>query len=118
MKEYNNGNPNFDVANYSTWSRSSSGENIDWRAKAACLDVDDAELFFPVGSTGPAKRQIERAKAVCSTCDSRVDCLEFAFEHNLDHGVWGGLSENERRSLRSRGKKAVRLFLDGIKYLK
>ena len=40
---------------------------MDWRNRAACLDVDDPELFFPVGNTGPALVQIERAKTVCNS---------------------------------------------------
>ena len=42
---------------------------MDWRDRAACLDVDP-ELFFPIGNTGPALAQIEEAKAVCRTCPS------------------------------------------------
>ena len=40
---------------------------MDWRDRAACLDVDP-ELFFPIGNTGPALAQIDEAKAVCRTC--------------------------------------------------
>ena len=41
---------------------------MDWRNRAACLD-EDPELFFPIGNTGPAIRQIEEAKTVCRRCD-------------------------------------------------
>ncbi|WP_084104938.1 WhiB family transcriptional regulator [Demequina sp. NBRC 110056] len=81
---------------------------MDWRNRAACLEVDDPELFFPVGNTGPALVQIEKAKAVCNTCEVRDTCLQWAMEHNQDSGVWGGLSEDERRSLKRRAARARR----------
>ncbi len=102
MKEHNNSNPNIDKANNSRWFRPSSESDEDWRDKAACRDIDDPELFFPVGNTGPALIQIEKAKSVCNTCKSREECLGYAMVHNQDSGVWGGLSENERRSLKRR----------------
>ena len=81
---------------------------MDWRNRAACLEVDDPELFFPVGNTGPALVQIEKAKAVCNGCGVRDTCLQWAMEHNQDSGVWGGLSEDERRSLKRRAARARR----------
>jgi WhiB family transcriptional regulator, redox-sensing transcriptional regulator len=72
---------------------------MDWRHNAACLDIDP-ELFFPVGTTGPALDQIERAKAVCRACDVVAQCLEWALETNQTAGVWGGMDEDERRALR------------------
>ena len=73
----------------------------DWRLFAACRDTDP-DLFFPVGTTGPAIEQIAAAKAVCGECDSRKPCLEFAVNTNQDSGVWGGTSEEERRRIRRR----------------
>jgi WhiB family redox-sensing transcriptional regulator len=73
----------------------------DWRARSACLQADP-ELFFPVGSTGPAVRQVDQAKRVCAGCQVRSACLEWALDQRQDHGVWGGLTEDERRSLRRR----------------
>ena len=73
---------------------------FDWRAKAACRDKDP-ELFFPVGNTGAAYQQIEEAKAVCRTCKVIDACLK-------DYGVWGGLSEDERRALKRRAMRARR----------
>jgi WhiB family transcriptional regulator, redox-sensing transcriptional regulator len=72
---------------------------MDWRHHAACLD-EDPDLFFPIGTTGPALEQIERAKAVCRRCDVVAQCLEWSLKTNQDAGVWGGLSEDERRTLR------------------
>jgi WhiB family redox-sensing transcriptional regulator len=71
----------------------------EWRRTAACRDTDP-DLFFPVGTTGPAIEQIENAKAVCRQCESQQDCLEFALATNQDSGIWGGTSEEERRKLR------------------
>lgn len=70
-----------------------------WRSTAACRDTDP-DLFFPVGTTGPALVQIAQAKAVCGECDAKAACLEFAITTNQDTGIWGGTSEEERRKLR------------------
>ncbi|MDO5746879.1 MAG: WhiB family transcriptional regulator [Actinomycetaceae bacterium] len=80
---------------------------MDWRSKAACLQ-EDPELFFPIGNTGPAIAQAERAKAVCARCDVISICLKWAIENNQDSGVWGGMSEDERRALKRRGARARR----------
>ncbi|MBW3579587.1 MAG: WhiB family transcriptional regulator [Actinobacteria bacterium] len=70
-----------------------------WRGQASCRSADP-ELFFPVGSTGPAVSQIEAAKEVCRSCPVQTPCLEFALVTNQDSGVWGAASEEERRALR------------------
>ncbi len=85
----------------------SSERGTDWRDKAACLPVDP-ELFFPVGNSGPALDQIDKAKAVCGRCAVRDVCLAYALETGQDFGVWGGLSENERRAMRRRAARARR----------
>lgn len=72
-----------------------------WRELAACRD-SDPNLFFPVGTTGPAIDQIEEAKAVCRACIVREDCLQFSLQTNQEAGVWGGYAEDERRRLRKR----------------
>ncbi len=74
---------------------------MDWRDKAACLTADP-ELFFPVGNTGPAVDQIDKAKTVCGRCTVTEMCLQYALDTNQDSGVWGGLSEDERRALKRR----------------
>lgn len=71
----------------------------EWRGVASCRDMDP-DLFFPVGTTGPALDQIEATKSICGICDVRDDCLDFALSTNQESGVWGGTSEEERRSLR------------------
>lgn len=76
----------------------------NWRMQAACRD-EDPDLFFPIGSTGPALVQTEEAKAVCGECSVRELCLEWAMEHGQDSGVWGGLGEAERRALKRRTRR-------------
>jgi len=85
-----------------------ASDTMDWRHKAACLD-EDPELFFPVGTTGPALEQTERAKAVCARCVVLSDCLEWALDSNQDAGVWGGTSEDERRTLRRSRQRRRRI---------
>jgi WhiB family redox-sensing transcriptional regulator len=74
---------------------------MTWRDRAACLE-EDPELFFPIGNTEPAFRQIERAKDVCRRCEVIETCLAWAIESHQDAGVWGGLSADERRALKRR----------------
>ncbi len=73
--------------------------DYSWRDEAVCRDTDP-DLFFPIGTTGQALLQIDRAKQVCNECTVQVSCLEFALETNQDSGVWGGTSEEERRDIR------------------
>ena len=80
---------------------------FDWRSKAACRDKDP-ELFFPVGSNSASNQQVEEAKAVCRTCNVADNCLRCALATSQDYGVWGGLSEDERRSLKRRAIRARR----------
>lgn len=65
-----------------------------WQEEANCLGVDP-DLFFP--ERGASTRE---AKAVCAGCEVRVDCLEYALANGEKFGIWGGLSERERRRLR------------------
>lgn len=84
--------------------RAGPEEQGDWRFRANCAD-EEPELFFPTGTSGPARLQIEEAKLVCRSCDVREKCLEWALENNQDWGVWGGLSEDERRALKRRNAR-------------
>src|SRR5665647_887906 len=80
---------------------------MSWRNRAACLE-EDPERFFPIGNTGPALLQIEEATAVCRRCEVVETCLKWAIESGQDAGVWGGLSEDERRALKRRNARARR----------
>lgn len=79
---------------------------MDWRFEAACL-THDPELFFPIGDSGPAVDQVERAKVVCRTCPVMQECLAWALETGQDFGVWGGMSEAERLTLRRRRSRVA-----------
>ena len=70
-----------------------------WRLLAACQSTDP-ELFFPVSSTGRSLEQANEAKAVCARCLVRRQCLLFALRTRQAHGIWGGLTEEERYEMR------------------
>jgi WhiB family redox-sensing transcriptional regulator len=72
-----------------------------WAAKGACRH-SDPELFFPVAASGPALGELARARQVCAGCPVRGQCLDYALETGQDFGVWGGLTEDERRAIRRR----------------
>jgi WhiB family redox-sensing transcriptional regulator len=84
-----------------------STENDRWREYASCRDTDP-DLFFPVGTTGPAIEQIANAKSVCDSCEAKDPCLDYALTTNQDSGIWGGTSEEERRQIRRRWAAAKR----------
>ena len=69
---------------------------MEWQERALCAQTDP-EAFFPEkgGSTREAKR-------VCLSCEVRVECLEYALENDERFGIWGGLSERERRRVKKR----------------
>jgi len=82
---------------------------MNWDLEAACQSADP-EVFFPTSQTGDSRTAISTAKRICRGCPVRTQCLEFALSARLEHGVWGGLAEDERRSLRrSRQRRARRL---------
>ena len=80
---------------------------VAWRDSAACLDVGP-ELFFPIGTAYPALQQIAEAKLVCGRCSVIETCLQWATDARQDNGVWGGLSADERRTLKRRKARASR----------
>lgn len=71
----------------------------DWRHDAACRD-EDPELFFPVGTSGPALLQITEAKLVCQRCPVNVECLGWALNSGQTDGICGGTTPDERRSIK------------------
>jgi WhiB family redox-sensing transcriptional regulator len=64
----------------------------DWISRAACRGTDPDELFVQ----GAAQN---RVKSVCMTCQVRTECLADALDHRVEFGVWGGMTERERRAL-------------------
>ncbi|MGC3002354.1 WhiB family transcriptional regulator [Streptomyces sp. G35A] len=79
----------------------------NWRNRAACR-TEDPDLFFPIGTSGPALMQTEQAKTVCRRCPVREQCLEWALDTRQTIGVWGGTSETERQTLRRRAAASRR----------
>ena len=69
---------------------------LAWQTDALCAQTDP-EAFFP--EKGGSTRE---AKKVCSGCEVRAECLEYALENDERFGIWGGLSERERRKLKRR----------------
>lgn len=74
----------------------------DWRCNAACRDADP-ELFFPDGDISSARVQVKTAKLICRSCPVSATCLNWALASGQEAGIWGGLTENERRRLPRRG---------------
>jgi WhiB family transcriptional regulator, redox-sensing transcriptional regulator len=64
-----------------------------WMFHARCRGISPAE-FFPSDGTG-----VETAQRVCASCPVRSECLEYALFNRIEHGVWGGASERERRRI-------------------
>ncbi|MFI5684073.1 WhiB family transcriptional regulator [Streptomyces sp. NPDC051636] len=71
---------------------------MEWLRSAACVG-EDPELFFPVGTTGPALRDVTAAKRVCARCPVVTQCLAYALANGQTSGVWGGTCEEERDAL-------------------
>jgi WhiB family redox-sensing transcriptional regulator len=74
----------------------------EWEERALCRNVEDQSIFFPEhGNRSPAK-----AKAICRRCPVKAECLSAAFENDERFGIWGGMTEKERRALQRRGHVA------------
>lgn len=72
-----------------------------WMGIGNCRDEPPA-LFFPSDGVG-----VEVARRICATCPVREPCLEYALANRIDHGVWGGCSERERRRILKRRRLAL-----------
>jgi WhiB family redox-sensing transcriptional regulator len=70
-----------------------------WMLRGKCRGVNPAD-FFPSDGLG-----VEAAQQVCHNCPVRVECLEYALENRIEHGVWGGASERERRRILRRRRQ-------------
>jgi WhiB family redox-sensing transcriptional regulator len=79
-----------------------------WVMRAACRDMP-ADLFYPAPAEMPSARdeREQAAKIVCASCSVRVDCLAYSLRANEQLGIWGGMTENERRSLLDQGPKVA-----------
>ena len=72
-----------------------------WMSQGACAGLP-AELFFPHRGQ---MQQVRAAKRVCAECLVKTECGQYALDSGERHGVWGGLSEKERRHLRAAARK-------------
>ncbi len=77
-----------------------------WMARGSCRDHDPA-MFFPSDGVG-----VDRARRICATCPVQAPCLEYALAHRIEHGVWGGASERERRRILKRRRLAETVLAD------
>jgi WhiB family redox-sensing transcriptional regulator len=68
-------------------------EQYAWMMQGRCRGASPTE-FFPSDGLG-----VEAAQRVCAVCTVKAECLEYALEHRIEHGVWGGASERERRRI-------------------
>jgi WhiB family redox-sensing transcriptional regulator len=77
--------------------------DTSWMVRGRCRDLPP-EIFFPSDGVG-----VEVARRYCAECPVKGPCLEYALENHIEHGVWGGASERERRRIaRSRRTMVVR----------
>ncbi len=72
-----------------------------WMHRGLCRD-EPPTRFFPSDGVG-----VEVARRICASCPVQAPCLEYALTHHIDHGVWGGASERERRRILKRRRAAA-----------
>lgn len=93
MNAHTNNSPNTPTSN----------EPDEWMLRAKCRGIDPAE-FFPSDGTG-----VDKARRLCEQCVVKAECLEYALENRIEHGVWGGTSERERRRIQRSRRTVVSL---------
>lgn len=74
--------------------------DLSWMARGSCVEMAPS-AFFPSDGAG-----VETARKICATCPVREQCLEHALVNRIDHGVWGGCSERERRRILKRRRQS------------
>lgn len=83
--------------------------DANWMSQGKCRN-EPPSTFFPSDGVG-----VEVARRICATCPVQEPCLEYALRNRIDHGVWGGASERERRRIaRRRRLESVSAATDGI----
>lgn len=80
-----------------------SMQTTEWMVQGNCRNFPPA-MFFPSDGAG-----VERARAICASCPVATQCLEYALAEHIDHGVWGGCSERERRRIAKRRRLEARI---------
>lgn len=76
-------------------------QDLRWQDLAFCADKPP-NLFFPNDGVG-----VEIARRICADCPVKEECLEFALSNHIDHGVWGGASERERRRIMKQRRRNI-----------
>jgi WhiB family redox-sensing transcriptional regulator len=71
----------------------------NWMLAAKCRGINPGE-FFPSDGTG-----VDKARRMCEQCPVKMECLNYALENHIEHGVWGGTSERERRRMQRRRRE-------------
>lgn len=74
---------------------------LAWMSKGSCRNYPPS-AFFPSDGVG-----VDAARTICADCGVKSECLEYALENRIDHGVWGGASERERRRILKRRREAA-----------
>ena len=74
-------------------TRHNEGVDTSWMSRGKCRELDP-DIFFPSDGVG-----VEVARRICADCPVKEPCLEYAMANHIDHGVWGGTSERERRRI-------------------
>lgn len=77
----------------------------EWMARGRCRDFP-SDMFFPTSARGVAQ-----ARRVCQLCEVKDVCLEYALAYGVEHGMWGGRSERERRRMRRARREGVAVTL-------
>lgn len=84
-----------------TTSAANSIDDMRWMLRALCRGASPNE-FFPSDGVG-----VDAARRVCEPCPVKSECLEYALEYRIEHGVWGGASERERRRIMRRRRNLL-----------
>jgi WhiB family transcriptional regulator, redox-sensing transcriptional regulator len=86
-----------DIADVLARTLLAAAEKTSWMDHAACSEIGDDALWFPEKG-----QNLRNAKRICQACEVRAECLEYALAHDERWGIWGGLSERQRRSMKRR----------------
>lgn len=81
-------------------------DDASWRDDAACRDYPSAWWFVEEGKRGDDRKYLD-ARPICRRCNVQAECLAYALEQDIRHGMWGGLSVRQRAELRRQGRRGV-----------
>lgn len=85
-------------------------DNWEWQQSAACTNMPSDTFFFPEGERGEPRRNREAiAKSICARCPVIAECRDFAIRAQEPYGIWGGLSEEDRLSMRAKVMPLIQL---------